>query len=149
MTESQTTTFKDALKAARAAYEKGRRRLEQIEHETWTLQDDMAKLKRTITALAAMCTEDPGLDEMGITEACLEVMAVARGALTTAQVVEKLEALGFDTSAQKNGPASVHAVLGRLSVRQKDKIKKVTDSEDKLIRWTGPQFDPTYDDIPF
>jgi hypothetical protein len=110
----------------------------------------MGRLRRTITALAAMCSESPWMDALGITDSCMEVMEAETDEVTTVEVVKKLEEMGFELSSQKNPAASVHAVLSRLC--EKGKLVKVT-APNGSISWQGPNYNPdqgiTDDDIPF
>jgi len=151
VTDSQTETFRAALKEARASFDKATERLTAIRIENYQLNDKVGKLRRTITALAAMCSESPWLDPIGITDACEEVMAIEREDVTTQNVVEKLEAMGFDLSSQKNAAASVHSVLTRLA--EKKKIEKITKEESGAVTWRGPNYtdsaEITDEDIPF
>jgi hypothetical protein len=143
-------TYRVALKEARASFDQATHRLGAISLEAIVLNSKLRKLRRTITALAAMCSESPGMDELGITDSCWEVMEAERQEVSTLRVVQKLEGMGFDLSSQKNPAASVHAVLSRLA--DKGKIKKVTTS-DGSIAWQGPNYDESSqisdDDIPF
>jgi hypothetical protein len=150
VTEKQTSTYKLALKNARADFDIASKRLREVSDEAYCLKEDIGKLRRTITALAALCTEEPGLDDMGITESCMEVMETQHGLVTTARVVEMLELRGFDITSQKNAAASVHRVLSRLATKKK--IERVDDQEEQVVKWKGPNYDPdiiTDDDIPF
>ena len=147
MTDQKTATYRTALKEARTAFDQASKRLHDINDEAYVLKDELGRLRRTITALAALCTESPGLDDMGITESCMEVMEAQKGLLTTAAVVEALELRGFDISSQKNAAASVHRVLSRLAFS--DKIERVDDKEAGVAKWKGPNFDPNWDEIPF
>lgn len=146
VTDNKTTTYRAALTEAKVAFEKAMRRLHEISWEQTALEMEVAKLKRTITALAALCSESPWADELGITDSCIEVMNVERTEVTTAEVVKALEQIGFDLASQKNAHASVHTVLTRLA--KKGTISKV---EGEPARWRGPKFDPNADpnDIPF
>ena len=124
-------------------------RLAEIGIESYNLNDEVNRLRRTITALAALCSEEPMIDTLGITDSCLEVMDNQRDTVTTADVVRALEARGFDMATQKNANASVHAILSRLARR--GKIERITDEKDN-VSWRGPNYDPntiTDDDIPF
>src|ERR1019366_2152959 len=145
VTNQQTSTYKAALKEARADFDRATKRLGEITHESTVLQDEINRLRGTITALAALCTEAPGLDDLGITESCMEVMESQVCEVTTADVVGFLEARGFDIGSQKNAPASVHAVLSRLA--RKGKIVRVEDENTNGVQWRGPNYDP--DAIPF
>ncbi len=150
MTNQQTLTYKTALKEARAAFDKATNRLHDLNFEAYRLKDEIGRLRRTITALAALCTEEPGLDDLGITESCMEVMETQPGLITTAHVVELLELRGFDIASQKNAAASVHRVLSRLA--SKKKIERIDDQEEQVVKWKGPNYDPTVitdEDIPF
>lgn len=144
MTKSDTAIYKAALKEARAEFDRATERLNTISLEASILTSDIGRLRKTITALAALCSEEPGFDDLGITEACAEVMENEQFELSTTGVVKALEDMGYDLSAQKNAPASVHAILSRMA--SQGKIKKVKDSEDRVC-WRGPKYDP--DAIPF
>jgi hypothetical protein len=144
--------YRAALKEAKSAFGETTKRLDEIASESRRLNREIGGLRRTITALAAMCSEEPWLDSMGITEACFEVMESEPFQVSTQEVVRKLESMGFDLSSQKNAPASVHAVLSRLA--EKEKIQKISDEDKKTVSWRGPSFDPELpeisdDDIPF
>lgn len=150
MTSSQTSTYKAALKEARTAYEKAFQRLSEISAEGSRLTDEIKRLKRTITALAALCSESPGFDDLGITDACTEVMEVEKGMVSTMDVVNALEAMGFDLASQKNPQASVHAILTRMA--NKGKIQRVATAGNEIVYWTGPNFEEgsiTDEEIPF
>lgn len=148
MTPAQTATYREALTTARKAYEHSTNRLAALTAEIESLQGEISRLRRTIAALAAMCSEAPSIDSLGITEACMEVMETAVTAMTTADVVNALDGMGFDIKGQKNANASVHTVLNRLAGRQR--ITKVL--KDGMATWKGPKFDANAghdDDIPF
>ena len=146
MTRQQTETYRIVLESARQSFTEATQRMEEITNEADLLTDDITRLRRTITALSAMCSEAPGIDKFGITESCLGVMHEAKGTMTTAEVVTALDQTGFDLTSQKNAAASVHSVLTRLSFQEK--ITRVQE-EGKAASWRGPNFDPDYDDIPF
>ncbi len=147
MTQSQTAAYKAALKEARGSFDRSTKRLAEISAEASILNDEISRLRRTITALAALCSESPGFDDLGITESCMEVMESERATVTTNQVVEALESMGFDLESQKNPQASVHAVLSRLAL--KGKIKRITEEQSKVVFWRGPNYDPKADEMPF
>ena len=71
----------------------------------------------------------------------------SKGELTTNEVVLALELRGFDIQSQKNAAASVHRVLSRLAFKQK--IQRVDDKEEGVVKWRGPNYDPNYVEIPF
>lgn len=147
MTDQQTLIYKAALKEARESFDRATRRLEEISVESYELGEEVTRLRRTITALAAMCSEEPWIDGLGITESCEQVMTNVKGTVTTLDVVKALEEMGFDLASQKNASASVHAVLSRLA--GKKFIQKITDEEKKSVSWRGPNYDAEYDRIPF
>ena len=146
MTQTQIATYRAALKEARDTFARATKRLAEITRESGALTEEISRLRRTITALSAMCSEEPRIDKLGITDSCLDVMAAEKGTVTTADVVEALEAMGFDLTSQKNAQASVHAVLSRLAVREK--IVKITDELD-AVSWRGPNYDAEWDNVPF
>ena len=145
VTHQQTSTYRVALEQARTGFKDATARLRQAKAEVASASAEITKLRRTITALSALCSEDPLWDDMGITEACLEVMNEARAAMTTGDVVEGVEEIGFDIKGQKNANASVHTVLIRLSKKGEISREKRADG----TVWKGPNFDPDYVDIPF
>lgn len=149
MESDKIAFFRSSLKEARELFDKKSDQLSEIERSVYWLKDDIAKLRKTITALAAVCSESPWSDELGITDSCLEVMTVAKGEMSTQDVCEELESMGYDLASQKNPAASVHSVLGRLHI--KGKIEKVTNESGSII-WRGPNYQSTEitdDDIPF
>ena len=146
MTADQTAIYKSALTEAKAAFERATQRLAENTRESHNLNNDIGKLRRTITALAAMCSEEPVFDKLGITDSCLAVMESEQGTVTSSDVVKLLEQRGFDLASQKNASASVHVVLGRLA--SKGKILRI-ENEDKSVTWRGPNYDPDWDAIPF
>ncbi len=137
--QDKTETYRAALKEARASFDRASKRVREMALETVRLNGEMARLRRTITALAAMCSEQPWMDALGITDSCVEVMEAETEAVSTQEVVKKLEGMGFDMSSQKNPAASVHAVLSRLA--DKKKIEKMT-GDDGSITWKGPSYAP-------
>jgi hypothetical protein len=139
MTDEQLESFRESLKAARTCFDRATSRLQDISIEKWELDNEVVRLRRTITALAAMCSESPWTDALGINESCMEVMEAEKEIVSTQDVLKRLEAMGFDLASQKNPAASVHSVLSRLA--DKRKIEKVTD-EDGAISWKGPNFRP-------
>jgi predicted transcriptional regulator len=150
MTEDQLKTYRVALKQARASFDQNSKRLAEISIEEHRLVKESANLRRTITALAAMCSENPAIDSFGITESCMEAMDTEIFEVTTQDVVKSLEEMGFDIASQKNAAASVHSVLSRLA--EKGKIQKITDDEGRSVSWRGPHYDPPQindEDIPF
>jgi hypothetical protein len=144
MDEIKIEFFKKSLKEARTLFDQEKKELIEAEARTFWLKDDLAKLKRTITALAAMCSVEPWIDELGITESCEEVMALERSEVSTGLVVKRLEGMGFDFSSTKNPSASVHSILSRLAT--KGKIKKITD-EAGAVTWRGPHYEEPADDF--
>ena len=145
VTNQKTSTYSVALQEARAGFTDATARLRKAEAEVARASAEITKLRRTITALSALCSVDPLWDDLGITEACFEVMKEARGAMSTSDVVEGVEAIGFDIKAQKNANASVHTVLMRLVKKGNISRENTTDG----VVWKGPNFDPKYVDIPF
>lgn len=150
----EITPYREALKAARAAFDGKTKRLAAIQDEARSLSDELLKLRRSITALAALCSESPWLDPLGITDSVTEIMEADRWEMTTQDVMKRLVDIGFDLGSQKNPAASVHSVLSRLA--QKGKITKVNKTDDE-VAWRGPQYNDDLaqsaeisdDDIPF
>jgi hypothetical protein len=146
VTAEQKDTYRKALKESRTSYDANKARELVLTRELNAIKDENVRLRRTITALAAMCSESPGIDKLGITDAVREVMAEAPFDMTTQWVVDSLDSMGFDIDSQKNANASVHAVLSRLA---KDAtIKKIEDGD--TVKWRGPNYaEITDEDIPF
>jgi hypothetical protein len=150
---NEIETYRAALKEARADFQVSTERMEKAQQEATAMRNKLVRLRRTITALAAMCSEVPWADPLGITDSCLEVMENTPYRMTTNDVVKGLEELGFELASQKNAAASVHSVLSRLA--EKGKIEKDEAGDKKAVLWTGPKYDPkiyegiTDDDIPF
>jgi hypothetical protein len=151
--DKQVEVYRVALKEARAAFDNASKKASEIAKETTRLNAEIGRLRRTITALASMCSdESPWVDPLGITDACMEAMENTPFEMSTTDVVKSLEDMGFDLPSQKNTAASVHAILSRLA--EKEKIQKVVAEDSKTVTWRGPKYDPnpygiTDDDIPF
>lgn len=152
MADEQTNTYQAALKKARDSYRRVSSRLYEISREERSLKEESLRLKRTITALAAMCSESPDVDKLGITDACMEALEIFTWPVATSDVLIALDSLGFDMESQKNAAASVHAVLTRLA--KSGKIKKI--ESDGVVKWLGPNAkeevegaEITDEDIPF
>jgi hypothetical protein len=143
VTDTTIETYRAAMKAARAAFDTATRRFDEIQREERKLNNELGKLRRTITALAAMCGQ-PGIDSLGITDAIVEVMSNEPTTMTSVEVVKALENVGLDLSGHKNAAASAHAILTRLA--EQGKVTKV--EEGKSVKWRGPKYDPD-SDIPF
>lgn len=144
MTSQQTATFRAAFNEARASFDKASIRLAQVEAEAKKLKEEILQLRRTITALGPLCSADPRVDKLGITEVCSEVMQIIPDIVSTAEAVGWIETYGFDISGQKNAEASVHAVLTRLA--EDGKIEKIKDEKTGAVTWKGPGYT---EDIPF
>jgi hypothetical protein len=157
MTDTEIEVYQKALAEARQSFTRNRRRLTEISIEEFELNTDQVRLRRTVTALAAMCSESPWSDPLGITDSCAEIMEIEKTEVTTQEVMKRMEAIGFDLSSQKNPAASVHSVLTRLAA--KGKISKI-NKDDEEVAWRGPRYvdlgdefvqsaEISDDDIPF
>jgi hypothetical protein len=140
VTDNQTDQYRIALKQARKSFEEIQCQIEALNIQTSILTEESAKLRRTITALAAMCSEDPQFDDLGITDAVMEFMQSEPWELSTTDVVYGLRNMGFDIFSQQNPAASVHAILSRLA--EQGKIQKVKKEKAKKVFWRGPKYDP-------
>ena len=138
-----TEVYRTALKTARDSFSRATVAFAVAQAEVVRLQGEMNQLRRTITALAAQCSEEPAIDPLGITEACAEVMKSTIYTLSTGEVVGRLVDIGFDTASQKNVRASAHAILTRLSI--KGEITKV--SQDGKVCWRGPRYNEEKDAV--
>jgi hypothetical protein len=142
MDEDKIGFFKTSLKEARTVFDQESRELNELQARVYWLRNDLANLRKTITALAAMCSEEPWSDSLGIKDSCLEVMTIEKTTVSTQDVVKRLEAMGFDLSSQKNPAASVHSVLSRLAADEE--IEKRTDDKGG-VTWRGPNYDERVD----
>lgn len=170
MTDDERQAYQAALQLARDSFDKATARLIDLAAEREQLELTVANARKTITALSAMCSADPGIDKLGITDSVIQAMNSTPYSYTTSEVVLNLEAMGFDIRSQKNAQASVHAVLARLARR--GTLTRVTNAkknpEGHPYEWRGPMYNaetdiaagycwapgeeppgPTDDDIPF
>lgn len=81
-----------------------------------TLNERLAKLARTITALRTLCGEhgSTGSPVWKFTNACRYILGSSRTPKTPAEIREDLDALGFPTKEYGNVMASIHTILKRL-----------------------------------
>lgn len=100
----------------------------------------MAFVRGKAIALGDLVHEEPPADsplgqllkqfeEMGLTDACREILKGSKEAMTPTEVRDALVRMGYDLKKYKNALASIHTILKRLGrsngvwtiVRQKDK----------------------------
>lgn len=139
-------TYRAALKVAKDSHAVATQRLEALAKEQQSLAEYVGRLRRSITALAAMCSAEPEIDGLGITDSVAEVMATVTAEMTTQQVVDALDRIGFDIKGQKNAAASVHTVLKRLAKRG---LVTRVEYPNNSAGWRGPLYDPSTEEIPF
>jgi len=137
-TDDQAVTYRKALKEAREQFRASTERRSTLQFQLIETEDEIARLRRTITALSAMCSENPLLDDFGITDAIKEVMAKERRLVSTNDVILRLVDIGFDIKSQKNVQASTHTILQRLAKREL--IERV-GGQGKAVKWKGPKYD--------
>jgi hypothetical protein len=141
--------YREALKQARAAYEEAQVRYIRAESEGKAATLEMARLRRTIVALAVMCGEKVEGDALGLTEAVRAVMDAATNQLTLAEVKQAVEDQGFDMSTQSNPDASVSSVLRRLLSAGEVTHKKLVSPNGKTKAvWRGKNFIKRISDAP-
>ena len=154
MTNDERRLYREALAKARESFDRSTSEMEENKKAQARLEFEIANLRKTITALAAMCSEEPGIDKLGITDSVMSVLQETPYSWSTGEIVNALDAMGFDLSSQKNAAASVHAVLSRLAQRGKitrvpagDAAKNATG----MLEWRGPQYSAQADSelIPF
>jgi hypothetical protein len=147
MASDDRKVYREALAKARASFDTADEQLVELEKKKARLEEETANLRKTITALAVLCSEDSGLDKLGITDSILEVMLDSPFSWTTGEVVNQLDSMGFDLKSQKNAQASAHAVLTRLA--QQGKITRIKDpkknAEGHPWEWRGPAYDAEED----
>ncbi|MCC6990718.1 MAG: hypothetical protein IT181_17050 [Acidobacteria bacterium] len=147
MTTDERALYREALAKARNTFGTASIQLAELAGQQRRLAEEIANLRKTITAISALCSEEPGLDKLGITDAVLEAMNDVAYSYTTGEVVSQLEAMGFDLASQKNAAASVHAVLDRLAKRGKlTRVKHAKRNENGAPwEWRGPKYDADKD----
>jgi hypothetical protein len=140
--------FREALAAARAAFDTAQGRLSTLNNEVGFLESEIVRLRRTIAALSDLCDEPIGLEQIGITDAVRSVLDQATQQMTTAQVKDGLAELGFDLTTQKNPTASVMAVLKRLA-DGKEIRRQVVGGDPVWLGKNAKVVVENPDDIPF
>jgi septal ring factor EnvC (AmiA/AmiB activator) len=130
--DDQIATYRNALKEAREQFRASTERRSTLQFQLIETEEEIAWLRRAITALSAMCSEHSPFDDLGLTDAVKEVMTKERTLVTTTEVVQKLEEIGFNIKSRKNVQASVHTILQRLVEREL--IERVED-DGKFVKW--------------
>lgn len=108
------TRYKKELKEAQGL-------LSELLKERSLLDERIARLRQDIGSLAQLAGQQQGTTlmeymlGMGLSEACLEVLRASSEPLTAADVRDKLELIGFDTSQYSNILASIHTTLRRMT----------------------------------
>jgi hypothetical protein len=113
---------------------------EQLDRRRAEVDREMAVVRAKAVALNDWINEEPPSDsplgrllkqfeEMGLTDACREVLKGSKEAMTPTEVRDALVRMGYDLKKYKNALASIHTILKRLgssngvwtTVRQRDK----------------------------
>ena len=143
-TDEEAGTYRKALKEARKQFKASTERQSALHFQLRETENEIARLRRTITALSAMCSERAVFDGLGITDAVKTVMVEVETLVTVSDVIRKLEEIGFDIKSQKNVQASVHSILQRLVKREL--IRRV-ENDGQTVQWKGPKYDSGRDDV--
>ena len=85
--------YRQAFEQAKTDLARAVDRKEAAQREAEAAQNESLQLRRTVTALAALCGEDVE-DSMGLTEAVRALFKGRSGVYTLRQVKEQVEALG-------------------------------------------------------
>ncbi len=105
------------------AYDAAGRELEALLEEQERIEGRVLSLRKSMNALAQLIVEGGGKEpvgqivEGGITEDIRKVMTASCAALTTREVREELEKLGYDWAEKPsaNPLATINAILNRLT----------------------------------
>ena len=118
-------TYKKALDAARE------------ELFTVTTQQELsaqhiAKLRHTITQLERLIGETPTIlrPDMGISQACREILEAFTEPMTPVEIKQELQGSGYDLSRFNNVMSTIHSALKRLA-KQGDICMVVDDAGTK------------------
>lgn len=80
----------------------------------------IARKRKDIASLAQLANDNDSvnfiLKDVGLTDACREVLKAATEPLTPSEVAVQLELMGYDTSGYKNLLASLYTTLKRMTI---------------------------------
>lgn len=141
--------YREAFERAKADLAKAWARKEAAEREAGIAGEEMVHLRRTVTALAALCGENVE-DSMGLTEA-VRTVAPAGSWFTLKMFKTQVEAIGVTLEDLKNPDASVLSVLSRLHASGELQTGKTKDNVRiwRKAQTEAPVEPPGDDDIPF
>ncbi len=105
--------YRKAFEQAKADMARAAERKQAAQSEVDAAHNEVIQLRRTVTALAALCGENVE-DSMGLTEAVRTIMKSRSDFVSLNGIKEQVEAIGVSLSDLKNPDASVMSVLSRL-----------------------------------
>lgn len=127
-------SYRKALQNAQNDLADARIKRERAIRDQEELEQRIMELRRTVSALSALCGETFNEDdEFGLTDSIRMALKTHGGALNAQQVKNRLEQLGFKTDST-NLLASVHTILKRLALRGEVDDSGQTDNK-TAYRW--------------
>jgi hypothetical protein len=143
ITSMERESYRAALNELRLELSDAIRQQADAEEAARALNDRIADLRQSVSALAKLCGEEFNEEEaLGLTDAIRQIFKTAGTRPLTAQDVRTgLESRGFKIGRYSNILASIHTVIKRLA--EKGEIKPTDSTGDKpAYRW-----DPLFDAI--
>jgi hypothetical protein len=117
--------WQDALKRAQAELEEKRGEMQHLDEQRAMLAGEILQLEKAVDGLAPLASDRAiaervndflieNATELGLADACREVLKKANRYMTAVDVRDALEAGGFDLSNYSNPLASIHGILKRF-----------------------------------
>jgi hypothetical protein len=117
----ESSSYKSALQKAQADWA-------ELTRQEAGIAVRKAQLKRTIKALAALCSELPDISAMSLADAIRLVIASTTEALSVIEIRGKLNEIGYDLSKFKTPLASIHTAVNRMV--ESEELIHIPDAED-------------------
>lgn len=119
-----------------------RRELEKRRH---ILNGEIIRLEQLIASLTPLVSEQStraettfvigNAAEIGLTDACREVLRKTEQSTTPRRIKEMLEHAGYNTGQHLNPLASIHGVLKRLV--ESGEVERMENNDKTFYRWVG------------
>ncbi|MDD5544929.1 MAG: helix-turn-helix domain-containing protein [Acidobacteriia bacterium] len=127
-------TYQEALKQAEKELSDLNIKLSNLIKNKNAIDRRIAKVSGTIAGLKSLIDEDDtDIQNLGLTDACRDVLRSVYHSLTVKEVCERLQEEGFDTAKYVRPDSAVATIMQRL--HERGEAKRTTDAGELRYEW--------------